>query len=382
MSDDHEPRPLAPGFVRDASPGGGDAHPTLMGPHDATSQEHLDNHHRDMTRPPLIPQEIYDRLMNDPMRTKANITALPASFAKADEKLLSSGVHSDAKVIANGKVYQVHKSILCTRSKWFRAALEGGFCEGNDSIVNISDPEDNIDRLLEFIYTGAVDLKECEETEVMAAANEIAALGDFYQVDQMNKYAEQILGHYLETSNAINWDDGASELPRQYWTPDTLRLCKDFNTCKANYRLIKQAGFVDRLCEAIRGAYAKRSGIQHVYVAFVCAARPVTFTCALIRELRLELPEFGEDLLTAMMDGLKCPALAGNPVFSRWSNTIYVEPGKPTLSTKAINQIREVRRSHERHELLNLRGLRELREHRELREQRELREHREHRGQQ
>lgn len=48
-------------------------------------------------------------------------------FSLADKNLLDFGMHSDAKVIANGKIYDVHKSVLCTRSKWFRAALESGF---------------------------------------------------------------------------------------------------------------------------------------------------------------------------------------------------------------------------------------------------------------
>lgn len=78
-----------------------------------------------------------------------------------------------------------------------------GFQEGHTSVVNISAP-DNIDHLLEFLYTGAVDLSECEDVQVMTTANELAVLGDFYQVGELRTYAERVLGHYLGEYNPIN----------------------------------------------------------------------------------------------------------------------------------------------------------------------------------
>lgn len=118
---------------------------------------------------------------------------------------------------------------------------------------------------------------------------------------------------------------GAARLPRQYWGPHTLHLARDWNLCSANYKTIKQAGFVGRLCAAIRDAYATPSGIHHVYVAFVCAARRRTFQCEMVRALREELPEFGGDLLTAMMDGLSCDAFEGNAAYEKWKDTLSVE---------------------------------------------------------
>lgn len=91
---------------------------------------------------------------------------------------------------------------------------------------------------------------------------------------------------------------------------------------------MKEAGFVDRLCAAIRDAYATPSGIHRVYVAFVCAARAHTFKCQVIRDFRQEVPEFAEDLLTAMMDGLECAAFEGNAAFEKWKDTLSVEPSE------------------------------------------------------
>lgn len=56
------------------------------------------------------------------------ITNVPAvRFSSADKELLRSGKYADAKIIANSKTYDVHKNVLCTRSKWFRKVLEGAF---------------------------------------------------------------------------------------------------------------------------------------------------------------------------------------------------------------------------------------------------------------
>lgn len=54
-------------------------------------------------------------------------SAPATAFSSADKELLESGKFADAKIIANGKTYNVHKNVLCTRNKWFRRVLEGAF---------------------------------------------------------------------------------------------------------------------------------------------------------------------------------------------------------------------------------------------------------------
>lgn len=62
------------------------------------------------------------------MTKTLDAVSVPVSvFSKADKELLKSGKYADAKVIANGKTYAVHKNVVCTRSKWFRKVLEGAF---------------------------------------------------------------------------------------------------------------------------------------------------------------------------------------------------------------------------------------------------------------
>lgn len=69
-------------------------------------------------------EEEAEELNPTPLRN-INVPATP--FSSTDKELLDSGKYSDAKVVANGKAYNVHKSVLCTRSKWFRKGFDSGF---------------------------------------------------------------------------------------------------------------------------------------------------------------------------------------------------------------------------------------------------------------
>lgn len=60
-------------------------------------------------------------------KTLLAVSTPAAHFSSADRELLQSGKYADAKIIANGKTYDVHKNVLCTRSKFFRKVFEGAF---------------------------------------------------------------------------------------------------------------------------------------------------------------------------------------------------------------------------------------------------------------
>ena len=137
----------------------------------------------------------------------------------------------------------------------------------------------------------------------MIAANELSVLGDFYLIDEMKQYASQVLGQYLgEILNAVcevsNW------------------LTMD------NFEFLRNRGFIDRLCAAIRDAYATPSGIHRVYVDFVYAARIHTFRNPLIQALSDDIPEFGRDVLTALMTGPQSSAFEGNTAFEQWKDGV------------------------------------------------------------
>lgn len=218
--------------------------------------------------------------------------------------------------------------------------------EGHESVVEIS-ASDNIERLIEFLYTGAVDLSN--ETNVMTAANELSVLADFYLSEEMSEYAHKILGEYLgDALNSIC--DVEQGRPAR---PATGNVCVtqfgdtglgdygDFK-CRHNFESIQEQGFVGRLCAAIREAYASPSNIHHVYVDFVYAARMHTFKDPLIRNLRLEIPDFGHDILTALMFGPQSAALFGNKAFEQWkdglANPVAVLNGKRDMYREELRR--------------------------------------------
>lgn len=202
--------------------------------------------------------------------------------------------------------------------------------EGQESVVEISAP-DNIERVLEFLYTGAVDLSK--DNDLMISANELSALGDFYLSDEMNNYANQVLAKYLgEFLKSICDVENCSDPPDEYSIAEYRTFLWDplqnggadnsvpFSRSRQNFRFLRGKGFIDRLCNAIRNAYATPSGIQRVYVDFVYTARVQTFGSPLIRELRDEIPEFGYDILTVVMTGPLSSAFHGNSAFEQWKD--------------------------------------------------------------
>lgn len=200
------------------------------------------------------------------------------------------------------------------------------FQEGQESVVEISAP-DNIERVLEFLYTGTVDLSN--EADLMTAANELFVLGDFYLVKEMRTFAVQVLGNYLgEFLNSICDVKQLPTIPAEYATKEywSSLPTQTVPRIEHNFEYLQEQGFIDRLCVAIRDAYATPSGIHSVYVDFVYAARTHTFKNQLIRKLRDEIPEFGYDILTALMTGPQSSAFQGNTVFQQWQDGL-TNPG-------------------------------------------------------
>lgn len=193
--------------------------------------------------------------------------------------------------------------------------------------MEISAPED-IERVLEFLYTGAVDLSN--DDDLMTAANELAVLGDFYLIDEMKTYIAQVLGQYLGEYLKSTSDVGSVRaVPAEYatakywaWIQDKSSFLSDGTAVRHlhNFRFLLENGFVNRLCVAIRNAYATPSGIHRVYVDFVCASQACTFSNPSIQALREEIPEFGRDILTALMTGPQSSAFEGNTAFEQWKD--------------------------------------------------------------
>ncbi|KAM0324605.1 hypothetical protein ACHAQA_007993 [Verticillium albo-atrum] len=124
-------------------------------------------------------------------------------FKMSDHQLLTSGFFADCELVLGEKVWKLHKSVVCLRSKYFERALMGNWpvsasdpAEAADSLTLSKEArtskitlmpgqfaEEQIDWLINFIYTGACDLDELRSTKtVLQASAHLFALGDYFLV--------------------------------------------------------------------------------------------------------------------------------------------------------------------------------------------------------
>lgn len=95
---------------------------TPPGPEDITMQS------RPLSRSPRSTMAAASDEDSTEKQERKVATKVPAMhFSAADKQLLESSKYADAKIVANGKTYNVHKMVLCTRSVWFRKVFEGAF---------------------------------------------------------------------------------------------------------------------------------------------------------------------------------------------------------------------------------------------------------------
>ncbi|KAK1540851.1 hypothetical protein CPAR01_06840 [Colletotrichum paranaense] len=77
------------------------------------------------------------------------------TFSSDDYELLKTGMLSDCQIKCEGKTWNLHKSILCARSKYFMRCLTGDWPEAKTGIVEITCfTEKQMDLLFNYIYTG------------------------------------------------------------------------------------------------------------------------------------------------------------------------------------------------------------------------------------
>ncbi|KAK8085647.1 hypothetical protein PG997_006918 [Apiospora hydei] len=167
-----------------------------------------------------------------------------------DERLFRTGEYTDLKVICGGREWNLHRNILASRCEWFDKALCGNFKEAHTQEIFIHEfsPAD-IQLLLEYIYTGAVDFEQKKgESALIDICIRFYDLADFFQFPKLQEYCNQYLVQDIDNIGDILYDLRAA-YGKKTLAGDVFRgLMKTF-VHETRYRFFRSQQFIELLEE-------------------------------------------------------------------------------------------------------------------------------------
>ncbi|KAI9743645.1 MAG: hypothetical protein M1818_002961 [Claussenomyces sp. TS43310] len=102
-------------------------------------------------------------------------------------------------LIGSSSKYRLPKALICKRSCYFRAALEGGFEEGVEQSMTLTEEEgvvstESFEKLVQWLYLDRVGFNDASPEEEVTATIEFVRLADMCGVTGMEKrMAERII---------------------------------------------------------------------------------------------------------------------------------------------------------------------------------------------
>ena len=92
-------------------------------------------------------------------------------------KLLQNGEFSDFKIVCQGKILPVHRSILSCSSSVFHPMLTNDTLENQTGQLTIEDMEpDIVEEMVSYIYTGTVKDLDNKAMDLFVAADRFVAM--------------------------------------------------------------------------------------------------------------------------------------------------------------------------------------------------------------
>ncbi|RYO98654.1 hypothetical protein DL766_008860 [Monosporascus sp. MC13-8B] len=175
-----------------------------------------------------------------------------ATRTEQDRRLLAGGLFSDVVVKCGTRSWHLHRSILCSRSGHFRAALAGPFQEAETREIDLSEhDEETIDRPLTWIYTKQLPPivsfsgGTCYETAV-----KLFVAADFCLVRELR-------------------EDCLEALENSIWE-QVLRTQRQFDAAPDKTAFLRTGGDLDNLFRGVRAAYEADFGVlKDVFVDFM-----------------------------------------------------------------------------------------------------------------
>ncbi|KAK5094183.1 hypothetical protein LTR70_004245 [Exophiala xenobiotica] len=70
------------------------------------------------------------------------------------DSLMHDDEYADLTIRAGVRTWKVHRSILCSRCRFFKAACKDGFQEAESQMINLNDDNpQGVEQMLEYLYT-------------------------------------------------------------------------------------------------------------------------------------------------------------------------------------------------------------------------------------
>ncbi|KAK6856547.1 hypothetical protein PG995_006734 [Apiospora arundinis] len=248
-----------------------------------------------------------------------------ALMQESGRELLSSGLFSDIKVIVGDKVWRAHKSILCTRSEYFKKAFTGQFKESQTGELEIHDqtPED-VHQILEYLYTCQLNSHE----STLAQLLELHKVADYFSVDSLQYDIIAELYKRLQDQAHMIWEGQGRKSSKarrhrsEHWSDDELN--QFFAAAKLVYTEPQFFGFWHKTI------------IRFLKMTYVIIGRDRRFTKALagVPELAVDMVELimdtkrqGERSMVAIRKPSACTKCHKKPDAPYGQTGVYESPG-------------------------------------------------------
>lgn len=148
--------------------------------------------------------------ISQPVKQSSDVSSIVYAVGQYPPKLLRNlnaqrlkNKFSDVGLVAGGSIIRAHRSVLAAGSAYFNAMFTVGLVEEQQELVEIHSISPHIlSQLVDFIYSGNVDITQDNVLELFAAA-------DMLELDDVVSGCISYLKQQLHYSNALGiyrWD--------------------------------------------------------------------------------------------------------------------------------------------------------------------------------
>jgi len=122
-------------------------------------------------------------------------------------------------VVKDGKEFHAHRSVLSQASSFFEKLLNSDMKESNEGVIRLDMIfESQMADILEFIYTGSVQISTQENAE------NLFELADYLLLPNLKAFAQKYLEEHITTANCIS----IYYLAEKYLCQDLIANCRKF----------------------------------------------------------------------------------------------------------------------------------------------------------